>query len=138
MKRFSAIALIALAGACTTGSSLLAQSHEVRANVPFDFVVGSKQMPAGNYKFFAEPNDTIVIANDKQQITVLSRTEEASDTRVYSSRLEFDKFGDHYFLREIRCPSIGTNVELPVSKLEKQIGQQTAWLGPERTLVAMN
>lgn len=138
MKRFPAIALIVLAGACTAGSSLLAQSHEVRANVPFDFAVGNKQMPAGSYKFFAQPNDTIVIANDKQEITVLSRTEEAGDSRVYSSTLVFDKFGDQYFLREIRCPSIGTNVELPPSKLEKQIGTQRAWLGPERILLAMN
>ncbi len=137
MKRFPAIALIVLAGACTAGSSLLAQSHEVRANVPFDFVVGSKQMPAGSYKFFAEPNDTVVIANDKQEITVLSRTEEAGDTTVYSSRLIFDRLGDHYFLREISVPSIAINVELPKSKLEKQIGVQTAWLGPERTLIAM-
>jgi len=138
MKRFPAIALIVLAGACTAGTSLLAQSHEVRANVPFDFAVGSKQMPAGSYKFFTQSNDTIVIANDKQEITVLSRTEEAGDTRVYSSRLVFDKFGDHYFLREIRVPSIALNVVLPLSKAEKQIGVQRAWLGPERTLVAMN
>lgn len=138
MKRFSAIALIILAGACTAGS-LQAQSHEVRANIPFAFAVGNKELPAGSYKLFAEPNDTIVIRNDNQeQISILSRTEEASPTSRYTSTLVFDKYGDRYFLREIRCPSIALNVELPPSKLEKQVQVQRAWLGPERTLLALN
>ncbi len=137
MKRFAAIALFVLAGACTAGS-LQAQSHEVRANVPFDFAVGSKTLPAGHYTFFTEPNDTVVIRSTEYQATILSRTEEASSRGSYASRLVFDRYGDHYFLREIRCPSIALNVELPPSKLEKQVRDQRAWLGPSTTLLALN
>jgi hypothetical protein len=137
MKRFAIIALIAAAGACTAGS-LQAQSHEVRANVPFDFAVGSKVMPAGHYSFYSEPNDTIVIRNSDQQISILSRTEDTGTLSGFASQLVFDKFGDHYFLREIRCPSIALNVDFPLSKLEKQTRTQLAWLGPEQTLIALN
>ena len=137
MKRFAAIALVVLAGACTAGT-LQAQSHEVRANVPFEFAVGNKVLPAGHYTFFTEPNNTIVVRDTDYQTTVLSRTQDGGTLRSYSSRLVFDKFGDHYFLREIRCPSIAVNVELPPSKLEKQVRVQLAWLGPETTLLALN
>lgn len=137
MKRFAAIALVVLAGACTAGS-LQAQSHQVRANVPFDFAVGNKTLPAGHYIFFTEPNDTVVISNADYKTIILSRTEEGSQGVGYMSRLVFDKYGDHYFLREIRCPSIALNVEIPASKLEKRTRTQMAWLGPNTTLLALN
>src|SRR5271167_2975616 len=114
MKRIAVIALIVLAGFCTAGS-LRAQSHEVRANVPFDFTVGGKQLPAGSYKFFAEPNDTIWIQNGNQQIAVLSRAEEAGYSQKYVSELVFNKYGDRYFLKQIDCTSIGLDVDIPPS-----------------------
>jgi hypothetical protein len=137
MKRFAAIALVVLAGAFTAGT-LQAQSHEVRANVPFDFAVGNKQLPAGHYTFFSEPNNTVVIRNNDYQVTILSRTEDTGHISGYVSHLVFNKYGDHYFLREISCPSIAVNVQIAPSKLEKQTQVQRAWLGPERTLLALN
>ena len=137
MKRLPVIALMALASICTAGS-LKAQGHEIRANVPFNFAVGSRQLPAGQYKFFSEPNDMIVIRNGNQQVTILSKTENAVNALGESSRLVFNKYGDHYFLREIHCPSIAVNVEIPPSKQEKQIRQQQAWLGPDQVLLALN
>jgi hypothetical protein len=137
MKRIAVIALIVLAGFCTAGS-LQAQSHEVRANVPFDFTVGNKQLPAGSYKFFSTPNDMIWIQNGDQQIAVLSRTEDAYISSNYVSDLVFNKYGDRYFLKEIDCTSIGLDVDIVPSKLEKQVRTQQAWLGPQQVLVAMN
>ena len=135
MKRFAAIAFVVLAGACT--ASLQAQSHEVRADVPFNFAVGNQQLPAGHYTFSTLPSYTVVIRNANYQFVILSRTEEAGSVKGYSNRLVFDRYGDHYFLREIRCPSIAMNVELRQSKLEKQISVQRAGLAPETTLLAL-
>lgn len=137
MKRIALIALIVLAGFCTAGS-LQAQSHEVRANVPFDFTVGNKQLPAGSYRFFSDPHDLIWIQNSDQQIGVLSRTEEVGYSPKYVSELVFNKYGDRYFLKEIDCTSIGLDVDIIPSKLEKQVRTQQAWLGPQQVLVAMN
>ncbi len=137
MKRIAVIALIILAGFCTAGS-LQAQSHEVRANVPFDFNVGSKHLPAGNYTFVTEYLDNLVeIQNRDQKIAVLSMTEDASTPAGNVSQLVFHRYGDQYFLREIQCPSVALNVEIPRSKQEKQVHTQMAWLGPEQTLVGL-
>lgn len=136
MKRIAVIALILLAGLCTAGS-LQAQSHEVRANVPFDFTVGGKHLPAGTYTFVSDRQDTIVVRNYDARIEVLSMTFDTERTPVNLSRLVFNKYGDQYFLHEIQCPSIALNVEIPRSKLEKQVHAQVAWLGPEQTLVGL-
>ena len=135
MKTFAAIALVVLTLGCTAG--LQAQDYEVRADVPFNFAVGNKQLPAGHYIFLTQPSYMLVIHNADYQLTILTRIEDASDVKGHSNKLVFNKYGDHYFLREIRCPSIAMNVELRQSRLEKKIRVQTAWLGPETTLLAL-
>ena len=136
MKRFPVVALVVLASACTA-ASLQAQSHEVRADIPFSFAVGSKLLPAGHYTFLTGPSYTIVVRNTDREITILSKTEEAFHAVGYLNILAFNKYGNDYFLREIRCPSIAMNVEIPQSKLEKQIRVQAAGLGPNQTLLAL-
>ena len=107
-------------------------------HVPFNFAVGNKQLPAGHYTFLTLSSYTLVIRNADYQFIILSRTENAGSVKGYSNRLVFHRYGDHYFLREIRCPSLAMNLELQQSKLEKQIRVQTASLGPETTLLAQN
>jgi len=136
MKRFATIALVALAAACTA-ATLQAQGHEVRADVPFAFAVGTTVLPTGHYSLTFEPNDPLVIRSTDHRITVLSRTEVGTSPAGNATVLVFDKYGDHYFLREIRCPSIALNAEIPPSKLEKQIRVQMAWRGPDQTLLAL-
>jgi hypothetical protein len=136
MKRFPVIALVILAGACAA-ASLQAQSHDVRADIPFSFAVGSKQLPAGHYEFVTGPSDTIVTRNTDNEAVILSRTEQAFHAVGSLNVLVFDKYGDDYFLREIRCPSIAMNVEIPQSKLEKQIRVQVAGLAPSQSLLAL-
>lgn len=137
MKRIAFIALIILAGFCTAGN-LQAQSHEVRANVPFDFTVGSKHLPAGNYTLVKDSTDNIIeIQNWDQHIATLSVTEDAGTPAGNVSQLVFNKYGDQYFLSKIQCPTVALNLEIPPSKREKQARTQMAWLGPEQTLVAL-
>jgi hypothetical protein len=134
MKRFPIVALVVLAA---TAASLRAQSHEVRADVPFSFAVGSKQLPAGHYTFLTGPSHTIVIRDTDNEIQILSKTEDAFHAVGHLNILRFNKYGNDYFLREIRCPSIAMNVEIPQSKLEKRVRVQTAGLGPSQTLLAL-
>ena len=136
MKRLPVMALVVLAGAFTA-ASLQAQNHEVRADVPFSFAVGSKQLPAGHYTFLTGPRYTTVIPNTDNEVLTLSKTEEAFHAVGRLNILVFNKYGDDYFLREIRSPSIAMNVEIPQSKLEKQIRVQAAGLGPNQTLLAL-
>jgi len=138
MKRFLVISLLVLAGFCTAGIAK-AQDREVRANVPFDFVVANKHFSSGNYEFLTQSDGTtILVRNGSQEIFVLTRADDDARVTDYSSRLVFYKYGDSYFLREIHCPSIAVNADFPQSKQEKQLHRQMAWLGPDTVLLALN
>ncbi len=140
MKRFRVISLLILTGLFTAGIAK-AQEGTIRANVPFDFVVGSKPLQSGTYQFltsFARSSHAIFIRSTNQQIVMLGMTGEAGNLPGNVTRLVFYKYGDHYFLREIHCPSMSLNIAFRQSKREKQIRQQMASLGPDRVLLALN
>jgi hypothetical protein len=128
MKRFTATALVMLAGICTAGS-LHAQDHQAKATVPFSFVVGNKQLPAGTYLFSSESNDVLIIQNRTRPVGVVTLMD-AADALPYQghSHLSFTKYGDRYFLSEIRCSWTAMNGDIPRSKAEKQAQAQQASL----------
>lgn len=137
MKRFGLVSLLVLAGFCTAGVAK-AQDHEIRANVPFDFAIAGKHLPAGEYRFYTQSNETIVIvSNVDKKVAVLSMAH-WTDAVPGSPRLVFNKYGDSYFLRAIHCPSVAVNADFPQSKQEKQLHQNMAWLGPDTVLLALN
>jgi hypothetical protein len=138
MKRFLASTLI-LAGFCTAG--LQAQTRELRVAVPFNFVVGNKQLPPGNYRLTPEMDDVIVIQDRDRSLGVLVKLGIGNGHQFDGpSRLVFHKYGDNYFLSEIRTSSAAMNGEVPRSKLEKQVKAQTqqAALEQETVLIAGN
>ena len=71
MKRITAIALLAIANFAMAGTSF-AQSKGVQANVPFDFTVGNKLLPAGTYTIKENQPDVIMIRNHDKPIAMLS------------------------------------------------------------------
>ena len=93
------IALVTAIGSAQ-GHSL---AYQIRANIPFDFIVADKKLPAGEYS----------ISRAKQEIgdaflrissidgranailsTILVQTLDAKD----DGTLVFHRYGDHYFL----------------------------------------
>lgn len=137
MKRFTSIALLTLATVCA-GGRLQAQTHEVRADVPFNFIVGSQQLPAGRYQLRSEGESTILIQNRDRAIAVLSLSLCSAGESATGSSLVFNKYGDRYFLSEIHSPIAVLNLEIPRSKLEKRAQTEQASLEPTRIMVAGN
>jgi hypothetical protein len=119
MKRITAIAFFA-AASFLGGASALAQDSQLRATVPFNFTVGSKHLPAGNYTVSPVFATVIAIRNWDKNAAVLSAVKPGADQSNSNAKLVFDKLGDQYFLREIfggyGNSSHGT---LPLSKSEQ-------------------
>ena len=127
MKKITFTSLVALAGLLMAGNAL-AQTHEVRADVPFSFVVGNKTLPAGHYLIDSESSqvsaDEVLIQNtDQPRVAVLARTSGEPFTQPWGvatqGRLVFDQVGDQHFLREIRGPLAAVNAEIPISTAER-------------------
>ena len=118
------ISLFAIAG-CLLASfgavgTVSAQDHTARANIPFNFNVGDKWVPAGSYIITSDMlhPDVIFIRSKDGKIDLLSVTHK-DDQVGTADNLVFTKYGDQYFLHEILCSHCGMDVELPGSKHEK-------------------
>jgi hypothetical protein len=128
MKRIPIIALFTLASLFPVGN-VLAQTHAVRAFVPFEFSVGNKLLPAGNYEFLSDKQDQILIrSRDQTQFAVLTRTADEDQMTWNNGKLIFNKYGDQYFLSEVLCSPAALSVDIPTSKMEKNAQHQMAEL----------
>jgi hypothetical protein len=136
MKRITSIALFALVSFVTICSAS-AQKPSVKADVPFDFTVSGKLVPAGTYTITAEATNEVMIWNNQRHVGLFSiaRTD---DNRSTTGKLVFNKVGGQYFLSEILCSAAYMNLEIPTSKAEKRARVQEAGLyNASQVLVAL-
>jgi hypothetical protein len=136
MKRSTAIAILAIANLAMAGTSF-AQSNGVKANVPFDFTVGNKLLPAGTYTIKNESSQMIVIKNHDKPITVLSLVTPDGRKSPNGGKLVFRNYGGQYFLSEILCDWADMNLAITPSKKEKRARLEQAAVNPSsNTFVA--
>src|ERR1700733_15182081 len=129
MKRITAIALLAIANFAMAGMSF-AQSNGVKANVPFDFTVADKLLPAGTYTMIRESTGLIEIRNHDKPIAVLTVANQDVNKSADGGKLIFHKYGDQYFLSEILSDWDTMNVRVPRSKTETRVRLQQAMVHP--------
>jgi hypothetical protein len=127
MKRITAIAFLAIANFAMAGTSF-AQSTGVRANVPFDFTVGNKLLPAGTYTIKEQSDHVIVITNHDKPIAAISLVNGDSNQSPNGGKLMFHRYGSQYFLSEILCDRANMNLQVPTSNTEKRTALQEAKL----------
>jgi hypothetical protein len=91
----------------------------IKADVPFDFTVGSKKLPAGQYTVdTSNSNGSLVIRNKETRKAVASisqRFEVGADSKP---QLVFHRYGNQYFLTKVVGYASGN--ELPKSKAERE------------------
>jgi hypothetical protein len=129
MKRITAIALLAIANLALAGTSF-AQSKGVKANIPFDFTVSNKLLPAGTYTVQTKSGGIIEVQNHDKPISVFTLVDQDGAKSPNGGVLIFHKYGDQYFLSEILCDSEDMSVELHPSKTEKRVQLQQAMVQP--------
>lgn len=125
MKNLTAIALFVAAGFVTAGSAL-AQDHKVTATVPFNFTVDGRTLPAGNYTIGNDINSPrmLTIADRQKGVTVMTITIPDSGYAA-DNKLVFHRYGNQYFLSEVRTSSSSMSCHLTTSKQEKWAKAQT-------------
>jgi len=122
-------------------SGAFAQGY-AKANVPFDFKVGSAQMPAGTYEVKVEEQNTISIRNGDSSAAALSNARREYP-RNTTAKMVFHKVGSEYFLAEIWRNSSTEGMIIPTSKQEKELAKELAASnghkgGYEEVVVALN
>jgi hypothetical protein len=130
MKRIAAIALFVASTLLTAGSAV-AQDHRVKATVPFNFTVNNSWLPAGTYTIGSNSDtpNLLSIRDRAKSVHILAMglTDPRDSEKV--GKLVFHRYGNQYFLSEIRCGSASMNVHFPATKLEKKARTQTQEAG---------
>jgi hypothetical protein len=101
----TAIAMIVLAGAFTVSAhAQTAGTQRVLANVPFDFHVGTKKLPAGRYTITvlnpASDRKTLQIRNSDGRSTAITLTTDVIRAASENAKLVFHRYDDQYFFAE--------------------------------------
>lgn len=126
MKKQLSRTLLGLAAALALAVAANAQVlSAVVVNVPFDFVVGGKRMPAGRYtvgRLRSDAETALVIrsADGRDHAVVLTSTGEAHPRKA---ALVFRQRGDTRFLAEVSMPGTASVRELP--EADKTDGAKT-------------
>ena len=142
MKHITALALFIAAIFITAGKAI-AQDYAVRATIPFSFTVNGSQLPAGNYTLGSDVTSPRIlkISDRSQHVTAMVIALPSADERSKANQLVFHKYGDKYFLCEIRSQESLINVQLPTTKQEKKARAETQVAGlpvHEEVMIALN
>jgi hypothetical protein len=131
MKRiFTAIVAMAfLALAITSPARAQLPGTSMRANIPFDFIVNGKTLPAGKYevrRITDAPEGLIIRSVDSKHDHAMFETESLQQNRMARhDELVFDRYGDSYFLSEVLVGGMETGRRLAPSRAEKQLRRES-------------
>jgi hypothetical protein len=107
-------------------SGVQAQENGVKANVPFDFMVGNEVLPAGEYLVTPQgsANQAILIRSTDSKnavMTVTSRCASANPSK--DTKLVFHRLGDRYFLSQVWAQGYSQGRELRKSSAEIEMAK---------------
>jgi hypothetical protein len=133
MRNLIASTILAIVSLAPAGQAF-AWNQAIRANVPFAFTAGNKELPSGTYTISPESSNVIKVQNMDQSIRLFLTTAPSPDGLIKGSKLVFRKYGDQYFLSEVLNSSSTLNVQLPLSKAEKSARYQEPRASGEKPL----
>jgi len=147
---FAKLGLLAVMMIVAAGASAKAQSLDYRltANIPFEFSVADKKLPAGKYwvsRAQQSQGDTIVqIRSAEGNANVVRLTIPInSHTPMRSASLIFNRYGNDYFLSEVWTKGGSIGRGLPKTHAERELerkaqdNQIAATKGPELETVTI-
>jgi hypothetical protein len=136
IKRLMMLSLVSMFTLCAAVASANAQlGNPIRAKIPFDFNVGNKKLPAGEYTFsrpsgFSDSKlmsvSSVEASTRMFQLTIGARVL----TPKNESTLVFNKYGDQYFLEQIWSGGEQDGTQVPESRSERTIRRQLAQTQP--------
>jgi len=116
-----------------------AQQIKVKADVPFDFVVGDRAYPAGEYflQSMFKGDSAIRIDNTREAAAGIVLTDACSSLKpAATTTLVFHRVSGHYFLYQVWTEGNTLGRQFQMTRAEVQLAQNHE--KPERVIVAAN
>ena len=124
------IALAALILLVTVSSAYAQTDRQTLVDIPFNFTVGEKAMPAGKYliRRNRKDSDTVWVIQNKQSgeaALLLTRSVRSTETQE-NAKFVFRKYDDLYFLSEFWAAGTNTGREIQVTDRERALAKALA------------
>jgi hypothetical protein len=119
-------------------SPVSAQTITLKASVPFDFVVGGRTMPAGDYVVRTIGDfGVLAVENVSEDTTPTFTTSNAADGPLDRDKafLTFNRYGGDYFLAKIWDGSIAAGRSIPMSSTEQERAKGASLSKPNVVMV---
>ena len=143
MRKRACVSLLALSlvvSILAVASASAKSADGLRAQIPFDFNVGDKMIPAGVYAIDAMNADESVLhiraTRGDESAVALTRSTRAKTNAESSPRLVFHKYGDQYFLSAVWGAG-ETGRALSESKRERNLRKELEVAGNARMEVVV-
>ncbi|HYH86137.1 MAG TPA: hypothetical protein VEX60_11835 [Pyrinomonadaceae bacterium] len=127
MKKQITSALLGFAMLFATAASTSAQTaHRIAIRIPFDFVAGQTELPAGKYTIRRIQSDSesallFESVDGRSKATVLTNS---GDDAPVSARVVFRQRGERYFLASVSLPGTSSVRVAPESKAERKLARE--------------
>lgn len=110
-------------------SSAPAQTNSrIVADIPFDFYVGNKRMPAGEYVIeqarSSSDKTTLLLSRKDGKANAIATTTPITNTKRKDVALSFNRYGDVYYLSKILNPFAEFGAELRQGKAQINLARQ--------------
>jgi hypothetical protein len=127
--------LLTLALATTVATANGQNQHTVRASVPFEFIVGDKALPAGEYSVSAIGigQDAVGIQGTKANDSAVRLVNTTTRSAEKSSTLVFHRYGNTFFLSEVWIAGQGQGRQLLKSCQERALERELSRIAGNRT-----
>lgn len=124
------VSIIALAFMTAVASNAQSRGHILRANIPFDFVVGDKTLAAGEYavgQMTSTSNEGIAVrsTDGRQGAIRLTNTLQANAPKN-RAMLVFNRYGSSYYLSQVWTSGSAEGREMLKSKAERAAERELA------------
>ena len=94
---------IAAATLVTVAASAHAQDDGLQSNIPFEFVAGERTLARGVYEVYrADGQSNVFMDRSERGAVIVLGQPIGTETSADTAELVFHRYGDDYFLREIR------------------------------------
>lgn len=123
--------MLSLLIAVTLTTATVARAQAARSvvvSIPFEFTVGQKTLPAGDYivRRVARNSDTSLLvqsADGRRSAMVTTHSVEARATQR-KAKLDFHKYGDQFFLARVWTPGNNQGRQLNKSNAERTLERE--------------
>lgn len=107
-----------------------AQTMRLSADIPFAFQVGKTTLPAGAYDV-QNFSGFLVIREQhgKNAASTFFVRQEVRGPAPKTGLLEFNRYGNSYFLAQIRTPEAAVSMNLPPTAREKELARASGLIG---------